>query len=429
MAKFGSFLLSAIGSIATVGMGGELEYSPAAPDNPLRGLVPYVSAPGKAQFPHSMEFRYFALRDLVPAPDEFDWEPIERTLVEVNGRGNQLVLRVYSEYPGKRVGIPEFLIESGVGITQWTNESDGEVSQTPDYESAIFREFLVGFIEAMGAKYDGDSRIAFLTAGLLGSWGEWHTYPRDDLWASKTVQREIMQAYAEAFTETKVLLRYPAGPDTFWHAENQERPFGYHDDSFGWATLDTGREADSWYFEPAMREAGATEKWKRFPIGGEIRPELWRQSFTAARHPREQDFVSCVERLHATWLMDTGLFDGRFPVTPKRRMNALRETARLGYELHVAEAGWENGKLTLSVENRGVAPFYYDWLVEIEVDGESRPTDWKVSGILPGEPRTWSIELAEESLVRIRIRNPMEGGKPLRFANREQGPEWMVIEP
>ena len=39
---------------------------------------------------------------------------------------------------------------------------------------------------------------------------------------------------------------------------------------------------------------------------------------TARRHPRDQGFVRCVERLHATWLMDTGLFDERFP-TPDGR--------------------------------------------------------------------------------------------------------------
>ena len=40
-------------------IGASLEYAPAPPDNPLRGLVPYASASGKAQFPHSMEFLYY----------------------------------------------------------------------------------------------------------------------------------------------------------------------------------------------------------------------------------------------------------------------------------------------------------------------------------------------------------------------------------
>ena len=83
----------------------------------------------------------------------------------------------------------------------------------------------------------------------------------------------------------------------------------------------------------------------------------------------------------------------------------------------------------LTVENRGVAPFYYDWPVEIEVGGVVEKTDWKVSGILPGSPRTWSIAMPKGGAVRIRIPNPMDGGKALRFANREQGPEWLVVQP
>lgn len=408
---------------------GSLEYAAAPLDNPLRGLVPYTSASGKARFPHSMEFCYFPLAELMQGAREFDWATVDKTLDEVSGRGNQLVFRVYCEYPGKGPAVPAFLMDAGLQLTKWTNESDGKVSYTPDYENDTLRKALAEFVLALGKRYDGDPRVAFITAGLLGSWGEWHTSPRNDLSASKEVQREIMDLYAHAFTKTKILLRYPTGANSSRYADNHERPFGYHDDSFCWATLVTGREKDSWFFEPSMKAAGATEKWKLFPIGGEIRPELWRQSFTAHRHPRDQGFVECVERLHVTWLMDSGLFDLRFPMDQQRKESALQETAHLGYELYVSNFSWEEGVLTLTVENRGVAPFYYDWPVEIEVGGKRRMTDWKVSGILPGEPRKWSINLARFDEFKIRISNPMKGGKPLRFANRDQGKDWLVLKP
>lgn len=409
--------------------GATLDYAPAPADNPLRGLVPYVDASAKDRFPHSMEFRYFALKDIMKGPESLDWSPLEEALAEVGQRGNQLIFRIYCEYPGKESAIPPFLIQNGLRMTEWTNPADGVVSHTPDYENPQFREALRKLIIALGDKYDGDPRVAFVTAGLLGSWGEWHTYPRDDLWASKEVQREVMDAYAKAFTQTKILLRYPAGADTYGYAENHNRPLGYHDDSFGWATLDTGKEGDAWFFEPSLKTAGAADKWKRFPIGGEIRPELWRQSFTARRHPKDQDFVTCVERLHVSWLMDSGLFDTRFPMDEERRKTALRETARMGYELHISQAVWKDGVLELTVENRGVAPFYSDWPVELVAEGESRETGWKLTEVLPGQPTTWSIKLPTKSEVAIRIPNPLKGGKALRFANREQGEEWLVITP
>ncbi len=191
----------------------KLHYAPAPLDNPLKGLVPYVSASGKDRFPHSMEFRYFPWRALMRGPAEFEWSPIEKTLKEVNGRGNQLIFRVYGEYPGKGVDVPRFLIDRGVKVIKWKDD-EGQTCHTPDYASPLLRKALVSFISAMGKKYDGDPRVAFLTAGLLGKWGEWHDYPRDDLWAKKGVQREVMDAYAKAFRKTKILLRYPAGPET-----------------------------------------------------------------------------------------------------------------------------------------------------------------------------------------------------------------------
>ncbi|MEM9283219.1 MAG: hypothetical protein AAGA96_15460 [Verrucomicrobiota bacterium] len=409
--------------------GGPLEYAQAPPDNPLRGLVPYVSASGKDRFPHSMEFCYFALSELMPGSEQFNWQPIEEILAEVNGRGNQLIFRVYCEYPGRELAVPEFLVDAGVPVIEWNNAAEQQVSFTPDYENHTLREAMADFIRALGTKYDGDPRVAFIAVGLLGSWGEWHNYPRDDLWASKEVQREIMDSYTAAFTNTKLLLRYPAGPDSYWHAENHERPFGYHDDSFSWATLGTGKAEDSWFFETSMEAAGATEKWRNFPIGGEIRPELWTSSFTSQRHPRDQGFIDCVERLHVTWLMDSGLFDPRIPMDVERKNRAHKEVARMGYELHISDAHWTGKELNLTVMNLGVAPFYYDWPVEIEVGGEIRKTDWKLSGILPDAPRTWSMEMAEKVEIRLRIPNPMKGGKPVRFANRYQGKEWLVIRP
>lgn len=405
----------------------ELSYAPAPVDNPLKGLVPYVAAGKKDRFPHAMEFRYFSLKTLMVGPDEFDWRPLERTLKEVSGRGKHLIFRVYCEYPGKGDEVPAFLKETGVKVTKWKGE--GEVSFTPDYRSPVMRKALRDFIIALGKKYDGDARIGFLTAGLLGSWGEWHTYPRDDLWAPKEVQREVMEAYAKAFTKTKILLRYPAGPKTFWHEDNHERPFGYHDDSFCWATLDTGKEADHWYFEPSLRAAGATEKWQRFPIGGEIRPELWKTSFTEQPHPRDQGFLECVERLHVTWLMDTGLFDPRFPMEAARRQRALRDVRRMGYELYVSRVEWAEGTLTMTVENRGVAPFYYDWPVELFVGDSPKavPAKIKLSGVLPGKPVKWRFKVEQAERYLLRVPNPMTGGSPLKFANKEQGAEGLEI--
>src|SRR5690606_36712632 len=102
------------------------------------------------------------------------------------------------------------------------------IVETPDYEDENLRRALRDFIAALGERYDGDPRIGFITAGLLGTWGEWHTYPRSELFASKAVQDEVMDAYEAAFATTLVLLLYPAREGDSRMAPTVRRGFGYH---------------------------------------------------------------------------------------------------------------------------------------------------------------------------------------------------------
>lgn len=78
----------------------------------------------------------------------------------------------------------------------------------------------------MVATCNGDPRIGFVTAGLLGLWGEWHTHPRPDLFADLEGQREVLDTFEAAFTTTPILLRYPAGEQDARLAANADRPFG-----------------------------------------------------------------------------------------------------------------------------------------------------------------------------------------------------------
>ena len=199
-----------------------LEYAPAPVDNPLKGLVPYAGD-WKGRFPHSMEYGYLPLSALVIRPDQYDWAPLEKLLDTCSSRGHQVVFRIYLEYPGKTDGIPAFLINEGLKIHKYQDRTATHpVSNvTPDYADTRLRTVLKRFIAAFGKKYDGDARIGYITAGLLGHWGEWHTYPREELFASKEVQTEVMDAYEAAFRITPVLLRYPSGPKDGWRRKRR----------------------------------------------------------------------------------------------------------------------------------------------------------------------------------------------------------------
>lgn len=418
-----------------------LEYAPAPVDNPLKGLVPY-QGDVRERFPHSMEFSYLAYSALVKGYEEFDWQPLEKFLDDVASRGHQAVFRVFLEYPDKKGIIPAFLIRDGLRIHKYLNTNTQPLPpalvETPDYEDRNLRRSLRGFIAALGRRYDGDPRIGFIAAGLLGTWGEWHTHPRAELFASKEVQREVMDAYEAAFKVTPVLLRYPAGDNDHRIAKNADRRFGYHDCSFAWATLDTGKKGDEWFYMTLLKAAGpeAEAKWKRHPIGGEIRPEAWEEVFDEApQNANIQNFRGCVEATHATWLMDSGMF--RKKQQADRFHRAEQEVRRMGYEFHalaVTIAEVKGGKLmvSLEIENRGVAPFYYDWKSEygLLADGQAAqafPGSGRLTGLLPGDkPLVWTDTLDVRGIkagtytLAVRVPNPLPGGKPMRFANASQ---------
>lgn len=407
-------------------------YAPAPADNPLKGFVPYA---GRApSFPHSLEFGYLPLASLMKGPNQFDWTALEALLEGIASRGCQSIFRVYIEYPRKPTGLPAYLVESGVKLRAWTNTNTQPnppaLDHTPDYEDPRLRGALTNFIAALGARYDGDPRIGFITAGLLGTWGEWHCHPHTEWFASKTVQAEVMDAYEAAFRRTPVLLRYPAGDDDPVHASNRRRNFGYHDDSFAWATLETGRRQEDWYYLASLRRAGAEalERWQTAPIGGEIRPELWPCLWKSAGCAKGQDFARCVRETHATWLMDSSTSS---PLTAEERDRAILAARSLGYELQVlqAVATLTADRLDVSViiTNRGVAPFYAGWpahLVVAAPGGEERVgiLPFSLSRLRPGEAATRAASLDLSGLppgsfrLLVGIPNPLPSGKPLRFA-------------
>lgn len=430
----------------------KLTPAPSPADNPLKGLVPYSNMAGET-FPHSMEFEYLPLSDLMMGADAFDWQPLEALLNGIASRGNQAIFRVWVEYPGRKTGLPKFLRDQGVKVTQWKNDFEkppADVCYSPDYADERMVQALESFITALGKHYDGDPRVAYITAGLLGSWGEWHTWPREDLFASVQTQQRVLAAYERALKRTPVLLRYPAGKDHSGLAANAHLPFGYHDDSFAWGTLDSGKESSSWFYMRTLKTAGdsALNKWRTQPIGGEVRTEVWGQIHDAKpEHAKAQDFATCVEQTHVTWLMESGLFTKR--AQPERYRRATGHVRRMGYDFHVPAAtstrDGERMKVSVSVINQGVAPFYRDWRIELAaLDAEGRiaqrwPVDWKITGLLPGDaPREWNATLnlpkkpTAKLTLALRVINPLANGKPLRFANAEQdrhAPGWLSLGP
>jgi hypothetical protein len=394
-------------------------YQPAPADNPLKGFVPFAGDNNES-FPHSMEWASFPLNRLMDGMSSFSFDKgLEPKLNAIANRGHQVAMRVFMDNPGSPSGIPGFLINAGVKTRRY-KEHGGGVS--PDYSDERLIKALESFIAAFGKRYDGDPRLAYVTVGLLGFWGEWHTYPHEDWFAKPDVQNRILNAYSKAFKKTKLLMRYPM-------ADGIKLPIGFHDDSFAHSTLPT----IDWHFMAQINRTKTTERWRVAPIGGELRPEV--QSFIWKRplptNQKYEDFDVCVKQTHCTWLINQHVFSNELPF---RELERATEAAQsLGYELHVKAASLSKvgNRLGVSVmiENRGVAPIYYDWPVELHLSYGNRThviknASWSLSKVQPAKSETFKfvfdrvVPRKDEYTVSVRIPNLLKKGKPVRFANQ-----------
>lgn len=169
-----------------------------------------------------------------------------------------------------------------------------------------------------------------------------------------------MAEFQAAFSTTPVQVRYP-------HPSAVAAGFGLHDDSFAHSTLDgdaNGGTSVGWFFWPQVLASGYADFWKDAVMGGEVRPELQPSVFsdTYAVGTYSQDLDLCVETTHATYMLNYHAFATGYAGADLERARASGDG--MGYAFVVAGAAAAAGPprfvdVALTVEQAGVAPFYY----------------------------------------------------------------------
>lgn len=274
----------------------------APADNPLKGFIPFVGE--YDTFPYSMEFDYVGFATLMSGPNTFTFDTgLEPLLNEIAGRGHQALIRVYLDYPDTGTSIPQFLLDGGLRLTAY-NGSSGQ-GMSPDYANESLVVALESFIATFGARYDGDARIGFIQLGILGHWGEWHTFPEEELLPSVATQNRILTAYDNAFNETQLLV----SQDVLGHdpmASVAGRYIGFHDDDFTNATL----PPVDYHFWSRMQANNLDMRWTTLPNGGEVQPDFQQVVFDTPTGAPE-DFTTAVTTTHVSWLLYHQAFEGK----------------------------------------------------------------------------------------------------------------------
>lgn len=434
-----------------------LTYYPSVINNPLKGCCgnPSHTQTNLDSFPHSLIFTYIPFRSIVNSnAGVYDWTAMETNIsFATNDHGSQLIPRFYLDYPSRDTGIPQYLLDGGLQTWVYTDTGNQNgKSLWPNYEDANLHTFLTNFISTYGTKYDGDPRIAFVEIGTVGMWGEWHYGDGQMLphWASTNSQGVFMRAYTNAFTKTKLLFRYPTGTNfdaggvaTY---QSSNLPFGYYDDSFMYSTIGTNNNSGpSWDELPQMNIAGIPNNWKQFPWGGEPRSSYVTCCFSnppcyGSPQQPDQSWSNCVYQSHTTFIHEFAVFYtidlyhfGVYYYGPGGT-NALLGARQLGYELwaqsYTATANSGTLNCSVTVTNTGVAPFYYNWKVQLAaltngVIARTWDTPWHLTDVVPGDGSvTWSMSTNNAPvgsfILAMRAVNPMSNGRQLKFANSSQ---------
>jgi hypothetical protein len=423
------------------------KYNPDVPKieaNPLKGLMPAYNEPINS-FPHSMEFFYISLASVMKGMNKFDWAPFESELNRVSSQGNHAIFRFYLDFPGWQPAIPQFLIDGGLKTYNYNDHGNNENSIAPNWKDSTLIKALENFVYALGAKYDGDPRIGYLTIGLYGFWGEWHNWPHHN-WNMPTAYKDrLLTAFKKSFTKTHCHLRDALATSN----ESLKNAFGYHDDAFCHETLGP----ETWHFWPEMKTAHLAENWKTHPMGGEIYPDVQNDALWESwPNTIGQDWETCVRTTHASWFMNHALFKNLAP-TSNEIKNALRATKMLGYEFYVSSVSLPNSikaesplNFQVKIKNNGVAPIYYNWKIEVAALSSKKAittigtADWNITDIIPDSTEYLRSFSNSESLpigtykLIIRVINPLESvtkkAKQLRFANEKQDADkkgWLTL--
>lgn len=388
---------------------------PGPLDNPLKGWCPYTDA-GTIRQPYSMVFLYVPWSELEPTPGNYRFDAWEKSWNVEAARGKHIIFRVYIDYPSLPSGLPGWIREAGVKETPYKAHGGG---LSPDYNDPKMITAMERFIKALGKRYNKHPRIGFIQLGLLGFWGEWHTWPREELYATAATEKRIIDAYRKAFPDKSLMVRYARD------YAGQQSWIGFHDDMFPEDT-DNGKD---WSFLSGVRSSGRVNNWKQAVIGGEMVPNKAKQ-WLGSQYNTTQTML---ERAHFSWV---GPYCPALERSDREefleRSQAL--VRKMGYEFQLTELSHTRVaeansaiKISLKGQNNGVAPFYYPWSVELALldsSGEiitSKKTNWDVRDWQPGQFSEsahvpFDVQPGEYRMA-LGIRDPWQNRPAIRFAN------------
>jgi len=334
----------------------------------------------------------------------YDWSSFENMLNDIKSRGHQAIVRFRIEYPSETItnasgctekvkgatAVPNY-IKANKSYTETYSEDPGGDGPTyyADWSNKELQWFYKQFYTDFSAKYDKDSRIAFVQAGF-GHWAEYHIYGTtlklDTNFASKDYQSTFLQHLDTLFQETPWSISIDAADKKYTPIAGNKTllalNFGLFDDSFMHEKHDISQgEGDN---EKNWQTIG-TDRWKTSPAGGEISyyEDKDQHEFLNPAGLYGVTWEDAAAKYHMTYVIGNDAPEGSY-ATKERVYEA---SSYAGYKFEITGYAVNKISAAVRVKNIGIAPLYHNAYVTVK----GVRSEKSLKGILPGKEATFTV--------------------------------------
>ncbi|MBK7453840.1 MAG: DUF4832 domain-containing protein [Anaerolineales bacterium] len=335
--------------------------------NPLMGLSPWATIKVSEQ-PHTLVYADLSWRDFEPLEGVFDFDTFEKKqqLARWRQEGKRIVFRFVVDFPGSEshVDIPDWLFEKINRDGEFYDNAYGK-GFSPNYSNPIFMKYHNLAIKALGNRYGKDPSIAFIELGSLGHWGEWHVSSELEQPPSEEVRDQYVYDYKDAFPDTFLLMRRPFSIAKKLNLGLFNDQTGFLEGTNLW--LEWIENGGAYLPGEENTLVPMPEAWKTAPIGGEQVTNISNEDLYDRYLPTT---ITLLTESHATFIGPGGPYEVLQGSPLQSGIDQVLST--IGYRLSVVQVEMpfvvHNSKeiqIKFSLRNDGIAPFYYDWPVQV----------------------------------------------------------------
>ena len=426
--------------------------------NPLRGYHRWQNQELVPQAAPAMDaFRRYYWRDLEPAEGQYNFTAILEDLrqARLSGRKFAFRLRNMAGYDDDQQYGPAYLVghprcASGCGFWGDADPLDPGLTWVPDYNDPFLMERSRALLAALAAAIGPTDSIAFIDVGLYGQYGEWamrssvyNNVPAGITPATAASKREYARMHFETFPTQQFVMFVPySNKDALTYGLLEQtitsKPVGLRVDCLGQYGY-----FNQWSNRPT-EWAPFSAQWQKAPFVAEFCPFESGEAQNGPAVARQQAAAYHISSIgNANFALSRPDAERWASFTPAEQADLLMLGRESGYRYAIDKTSvslGSDGQLTVgaTIVNRGSAPTYEPWNVQVELVNSAGMRVWSgtltstLSRLYGGDvgaavQASWRLPAVASGVYSLRLvaRDPRATARP---AEARAPLKWSVSE-